>query len=142
MPDPESVQISTDKEKTLLFLPRGSNIDVTLTCTVMLLPTVNIPVTVKTKWTGPHASLNNMNRNAIMMSTNGNMYTSMITLRSVDITNAGQYRCDATVNPKMHNMFVIGQGTNRSGINIALCEFMIKLNFHATNPILLNCLLS
>ena len=121
MPDPEDVNITT--EKNLMFLPDDTSIDLTLVCTVTLPPTVDIPVMVATRWRQPNGTDNNVNANRMPM--NGNVYTSIITYHSISIMNAGQYGCVARIRTQMQNMFVTEQHnlSNENVTNIALCEF-------------------
>ena len=50
LPVPSSVRVTSDQTNPLAMWPIGS---VTLTCTVELSPSVDVPVTVNTAWTGP-----------------------------------------------------------------------------------------
>ena len=67
---------------------------VTLTCTVVLSPSVDVPVTVNTVWTGP----DNFNRN-IMAQQMGSTttYTSTVMVSSFGRDQSGDYTCTATV---------------------------------------------
>ena len=67
---------------------------VTLTCTVVLDSSVDVPVTVNTVWIGP----DNFNRN-IMAQQMGNTttYTSTVMVSSFGRDQSGDYTCTATV---------------------------------------------
>ena len=69
-------------------------VDVTLICTVELSPSVDIPVTVNTVWTGP----DNLNRN-IMAQQMGSTttYTSTAMVSSFGRNQSGNYTCTANV---------------------------------------------
>ena len=123
MPDPLSIQAeSLDLQDKPLFLPSRIITDITLICTVRLRPTVNVPVTVEAMWYGPDGQFI-MTTNADMDAIN--IYTSMVTISSMSIMDAGMYRCCATVRaPSPANMSIIGVGTNENSTNIALCEFI------------------
>ena len=67
---------------------------ITLTCAVELSPTVDVPVTVNTEWTGP-ADVTFMPANpvpAVMVNT-----TTYISTVSVGAAKSGNYTCQASI---------------------------------------------
>ena len=74
--------------------PVGSA-NVTLTCTVKLNPSVDVPVTVNTVWTGP----DNFNRNITLSQQMGSTttYTSTVMVSSFGRDQSGNYTCRPTV---------------------------------------------
>ena len=93
VPAPTSVRVTSDQTNPLAVRPIGSA-TVTLTCTVELSPSVDVPVTVNTVWTGP----DNLNRN-IMAQQEGSTttYTSTVMVSSFGRDQSGEYTCTATV---------------------------------------------
>ena len=121
MPHPVSVQVeSIGTWGKPLFLPSGTVTNVTLTCTVEMSPTVNVPVSVETKWNGPDAF--KVTNSAMNVSTN---YTSMATVSSLSHKKAGEYRCRARVTSPM-NMLITGEGTNENTTTVTLCKLYEK----------------
>ena len=92
VPATTSVRVTSDQANPLAARPIGSA--VTLTCTVELSPSVDVPVTVNTVWTGP----DNFNRN-IMAQQMGSTttYTSTAMVSSFGRDQSGNYTCTATV---------------------------------------------
>ena len=67
---------------------------VTLTCTVELSSSVDVPVTVNTVWTGP----DNFNRNVMAQRIGSTAtYTSTVMVSSFGRDQSGDYTCTATV---------------------------------------------
>ena len=93
VPAPSSVTITSDQANPLAVRPVGMA-SVTLTCTVVLDSSVDVPVTVNTVWTGP----DNFNRN-IMAQQMGSTttYTSTAMVSSFGRDQSGVYICTATV---------------------------------------------
>ena len=121
VPHPVSVQVeSIGTWGKPLFLPSGTVTNVTLTCTVEMSPTVNVPVSVETKWNGPDAF--KVTNSAMNVSTN---YTSMATVSSLSHKKAGEYRCRARVTSPM-NMLITGEGTNENTTTVTLCKLYEK----------------
>ena len=73
--------------------PVGS--EVTLTCTVVLNPAVDVPVTVNTVWTGPAGFMTTNTAQPVMGSTT--TYTSTAMVSSFGRDQSGNYTCTATV---------------------------------------------
>ena len=78
----------------------------TLTCTVELNPSVDVPVTVNTVWTGPDMTSFTPSDSLPTMMENQTRYTSTV---MVDAARGGNYTCQATVTSSV--MFVTGSGT-------------------------------
>ena len=64
---------------------------VTLTCTVELDPSVDVPVTVDTMWTGPDKLI------MAQQMVNTTTYTSTVVVSSFGRDQSGDYTCTATV---------------------------------------------
>ena len=77
-----------------------------LTCTVELSPSVDVPVTVNTVWTGPDMTSFTPSDSPPTMIESQTRYTSTVT---VDTAKGGNYTCQATVTSSV--MFVTGSGT-------------------------------
>ena len=123
MPDPDTVEVEvTNTQNMPIFLPRTADTDINLTCTVILESVVDIPVTVQTEW----SRVDSFQRNADTHTDALNTYSSMITIRSIDITNAGEYRCHATVNTvsSSSRRYVTGEGNRTGATTLSLCEFI------------------
>ena len=86
--------------------PSLSETSLTLTCTVELDPAVDVPVTVKTAWTGPDGT-------AITSATRPEMksftlYLSLSTFHSIESADSGNYTCTAGI----ENGIYISASTN------------------------------
>ena len=90
--------------------PVGSN--VTLTCTVKLSPSVDIPVTVNTMWTGPAGFSTTNTAQAMAGSTT--TYTSTAMVSSFGRDQSGNYTCTATVSSTSHSSFLVDSMTSSS----------------------------
>ena len=86
---------------------------ITLTCTVELSPSVDVPVTVNTVWTGPGMTSFTPTNPVTTMMENQTRYTSTVT---VDAARSGDYICQAIVTSSI--MFVTGNGTLSGLVNI------------------------
>ena len=87
---PPTVTVSTNPPGIIAV---GSS--VTLTCTVELSSSVDVPVTVNTVWTGP----DNFNEMAQQMGST-TTYTSTAMVSSFGRNQSGNYTCTANVRPK------------------------------------------
>ena len=74
---------------------------VTLTCTVELSPSVDVPVTVNTVWTGPAGFMTTNTAQPVMGSTT--TYISTAIVNSLGRDKSGDYTCTATVNATSSN---------------------------------------
>ena len=83
-----------------------------LTCTVELSPSVDVPVTVETVWSGP-ASTTVTTTNLMMES-----LTRYIILGMVDEARNGSYTCQATVSSSSE--FTTGGGMTSGSTNITV----------------------
>ena len=88
---PNSVTVTSDPVSPVR--PIGSA--VTLTCTVELSPSVDVPVTVNTVWTGPAGFMTTNTAQPLMGSTT--TYTSTAMVNSFQRNQSGNYSCRATV---------------------------------------------
>ena len=86
---------------------------VTLTCTVEFSPSVDVPVTVNTVWTGPDMTSFTPTNPVPAMMENQTRYSITVT---VDAVRIGDYTCQATVTSSV--MFITGSGILSGLINI------------------------
>ena len=91
--------------------------DVFLTCIVELSPAVDIPVTVKTVWTGPDGIMILSNDTVILMQ-NLSVYTSTILISSFGRNQSGNYCCTASVNSTSKSAFVVRVGSLSGTIKV------------------------
>ena len=91
VPVPQSVIITSAPATPIR--PIGSN--VTLNCTVVLSPLVDVPVVVNTVWTGPDGFMTTNTAQPVMGSTT--TYTSTDVVMSFGREQSGNYTCRATV---------------------------------------------
>jgi hypothetical protein len=118
VPDPVTVEIEiTSSQNMPIFLTKSIDTDVDLTCTVMLKSEVNIPVNVRTEWSRVGYSFQ---RNPPTSMDTLNTYSSMITIRSINVSNAGDYRCRATVS-KTSSRYITGEGKKEANTTLSLC---------------------
>lgn len=82
--------------------------DVILMCTVELSPSVDIPVTVNTEWSGPDG-ITILSNDTIMQ--NLTVYISTAVVSSFGRTQSGNYSCIATVTSTSRSVFVISTGS-------------------------------
>ena len=116
VPEPASVTVEAIGAEGLpLFLPEGVITNVTLSCSVEVHPTVDIPVVVRIKWNGPE----NFARTP---TTINDTYTSEVTINDLNIRNAGKYNCTATIRARSNNLFITGNGTRSNSTTLALCK--------------------
>lgn len=119
MPDPVTVEVEiTSTQNMPIFLPKSIDTDVNLTCTVRLESTVNVPVTVQTEWSREGSSFQ---RNPNIHMDTLNTYSSMITIRSMNVRNAGEYSCRATVS-KTSSRYITGERKKRGTTTLSLCK--------------------
>ena len=84
-----------------------------LTCTVELSSSVDVPVSVNTEWTGPDMTyFTPSNWVAAMMEND----TSYISATTVDAARSGNYTCEATVSS--YSTFVTGNETLNGSVDI------------------------
>ena len=102
VPPPTDVSITSDPISPIWPIES----DVTLTCIVKLDSAVDVPVTVKTVWTGPNGFTNTSQ--ASMM--NATIYSSIAMVSSFGRDQSGVYRCAATVNSTL----LSGEGSTKS----------------------------
>ena len=87
-----TVSLHSDSPKLTPILSESS---FTLTCTVELNPSVDVPVTINTVWTGPDGTiLTSATRPEKKSFT---LYASVNTLHSVDSADSGNYTCTVSV---------------------------------------------
>ena len=112
VPAPTSVSVTSDQANPLAVRPIGAT--VTLTCTVVLSASVDVPVTVNTVWTGPDNFNSNITAQRMGSTTT---YTSTVTVSSFGRDQSGNYTCTATVSSASPSPFITGNpamsGTSR-----------------------------
>lgn len=118
MPDPVSVvsQI-TNSQNMPIFLPKSIDTDVDLRCTVTLKSEVDIPVTVRTEWSRGSSFQRNLSASMDTLNT----YSSMITITSINVSNAGDYKCRATVS-KTPSGYITDEGKKEESTTLSLCK--------------------
>ena len=119
VPAPSSVTVTSDQANPLA--------ERTLSCTVVLDPSVDVPVTVNTVWTGP----DNFNRN-IMAQQMGSTttYTSTVTVSSFGRDQSGNYTCTATVSSASPSPFITGNPSMSGTSMISVGELMVAISIH------------
>ena len=118
MPDPVSVATEIISGQNMpIFLPKSIDTDVELRCTVTLKSEVDITVTVRTEWSS--GSSFQMNPPASMDTLN--TYSSMITITSINVNDAGDYKCTATVS-KTSSRYITGESKEEASTTLSLCK--------------------
>ena len=119
MPDPVTIaiEIISRQNNVPIFLPKSIDTDVYLRCIVTLKSIIDIPVTVRTGW----SSGSSFRRNLPASMDTLNTYSSMITIRSININNAGDYRCRATVS-ETPSGYITGEGKKEASTILSLCK--------------------
>ena len=90
VPEP-TVSIHSDLPNPIL-----SGSSPTLTCSVEMKSTVNVPVAVSMEWTGPHGTVIILATRPEMVSFT--LYSSSNILDSVELADSGQYTCTVRMN--------------------------------------------
>ena len=106
MPAPTSVMVTTPVDSIIA----GSSTN--LTCTVELSPAVDVPVIVKTEWTGP--TLTAVTLTSLMID----ILTRYIATAMVDAARNGSYTCQATVSSS--SLFTTGGESMSAATNITV----------------------
>ena len=91
---------------------------VTLTCTVELDPSVDVPVTVNTVWTGPDNFYRNIMAQQMGSTTT---YTSTVLVGSFGRDQSGDYTCTATVSTSS-SFIIIDNVTSSSTKRVTVGE--------------------
>ena len=99
---------------------------VTLTCTVVLSPSVDVPVTVNTVWTGP----DNFNRNVMAQQMGSTTtYTSTVMVSSFGRNQSGNYICTATVSAM--SLFIMNNMAASSPTRVTVGKLLLmSLQIH------------
>ena len=121
---PDSVSVITEitsHQNMPIFLPKSIDTDVELKCTVILKSEIDIPVTVQTDWSRKSSFRTNLPASMDTLNT----YSSMITIRSINISDAGDYKCRATVS-KTPSGYITGEGKNETSTTLSLCKPFIS----------------
>ena len=79
--------------------PILSGSSATLTCTVELDPSVDVPVDIMTEWSGPDGSTLTTDASPVMKSLTH--YTSKRTLNYVESAESGNYTCTVSISDKV-----------------------------------------
>ena len=97
--------------------------NVTLTCTVVLDASVDVPVTVhvNTAWTGP--AIFNMNNIMAQQMGSTTTYTSTVMVSSFGRDQSGDYTCKATVSSA--SPFITGNPSMSGTSRISVGELMV-----------------
>ena len=96
---------------------------VTLTCTVELSPSVDVPVTVNIVWTGPAGFMTTNTAQPVMGSTT--TYISTAIVNSLGRDQSGDYTCTATVSSMSSNVMATSSirviiGKHKKCVHISL----------------------
>ena len=114
VPAPSFVTVTSDQANPLAVRPVGMA-NVTLTCTVVLDSSVDVPVTVSTVWTGP----DNFNRNKMAQQMGSTTtYTSTDMVSSFGRNHSGNYTCTATVSAAPQ--YIVNSMASSSTIGVAV----------------------
>ena len=121
MPDPVTIAIEIISHQNIvpIFLPKSTDTDIYLRCIVTLKSEIDIPVTARTDWS--RGSSFRMNLPASIEALN--TYYSMITIRSINISDAGDYRCRATVSMTSSG-YITGEGKKETNTTLSLCKLL------------------
>ena len=123
VPDPIRVSINNPSGGPL-FIPRGVTTNISLICSVILDPLIDIPVRVNYHWYRSDFPRNSMSKFI------GQYNVNMTTISLLTLQKAGVYTCEVTVMPTPANMFIEGTGGHTSTTNVSLCEFTnYSINF-------------
>ena len=113
---------------TVTNSPVNVRFAVTLTCTVELSPSVDVPVTVNTVWTGPAGfSTTNTTQAKTGRTTT---YTSTAMVNSFGRAQSGNYNCTATISSSFS--FITGTSSH-SGIaevTVGECLILYRMSVH------------
>ena len=83
-----------------------------LICSVELSPSVDVPVTVNTVWTGPAGLATSSVAQPVAGSTT--LYHSLTAVTSFGIDQSGEYTCSATITLSLPSVFVRDSIANSS----------------------------
>ena len=90
-----------------------------LTCTVELSSSVDVPVTVNTVWTGPNMTSFSPTNSTPAVMENHTTYTSSVTVNTV---RSGSYTCEATLSSS--STFITGNGTLNGSVDVIVGMFI------------------
>ena len=119
MPEIDSVEVKIISTQNMpIFLPKSTDTDVNLICTVTLKSEVNIPVNVQTEWSRVGSSFQSYSTVHMDILTS---YSSMITIRSINVSDAGNYTCRSTVSMTSRR-YITGERKNEETTSLSLCK--------------------
>ena len=123
VPSPDHVTITSDLFSSIKPLEYPS---VTLTCTVELSPTVDVPVTVNTEWTGPDGFMTTNTAQPVMESTTN--YTSTTMVSSFGRDQSGNYTCKANA---ISSSSFLTDSFHQSGVKLITTGItLVYYNYH------------
>ncbi len=93
----------------------GDNL--TLTCTIVVDPSVDSPVSVLVQWIGPRQGLNATPPTLVSKGT----YQSNLTFDTLQTSDSGYYSCDATLVPEQ-TAYVKKAENGSNSLNVKVCE--------------------
>ena len=134
VPAPTSIIVSSSIPNPIP--PFGS--DVTMTCTVELSPSVDVPVTVTTVWTGPAGFMTTNTAQPVMGSTT--TYTSTAMVSSFGRSDSGVYNCRAHISSASTNAFISDSNTEHDSTKVTTGEMYTKNDHHYFMIIIGACL--
>ena len=88
------------------------NQNLTLTCTAVLIASVDTSVTVGFTWTGPRGVLSNPTM------TTQEPYASTVTVSRVQRSDSGTYTCSAVASPAVSSAFIVASTNGTDMLNI------------------------
>ena len=105
---PLHLSVSPERNEAYLIV----NQNLTLTCTAVLIASVDTSVMVVFAWTGPRGVLSNPTM------TTQEPYASTVTVSRVQRSDSGTYTCSAIASPSMSPVFVVASSIATSVLNI------------------------
>ncbi len=110
----ESVEITSTPDRILY-----TEESVTLTCEIILSPSVNTAVDVSVTWSGTQGEmLSTDGRVTVSDVTGSNPYKSTLTLSSLVISDTGTYTCTASVGPSSPQVVASGDVTDAHTLTV------------------------
>ena len=97
-----------------------------LTCAIQLVPEVDTPVTINSRWTG-HSSLTDNQRRVIISELQGlrPMYESSVTFSTLKSSDSGSYICSANVSPLTDlSGGIIESSWSSEYLSISICKYL------------------
>ena len=96
---------------------------VTLTCSVQLSPTVDVPVNIHIWWSGPHGMVSNISKESEFLS----QWNNSIVVTSARTNDSGEYTCSVniTVIPSVTTSFIIPSLLVSQSMPLTISKFVL-----------------